>query len=523
MSTKITLVQPNPIVGFIEANCKRIMDILRTSKDEILIFPLYSTTGFPPKDLLKYSTFWKELNENIHLIVRESSQVNSLIVLGTPFIYQGSYQTGALVINKGHVIGYCGKAKLDKLPVFDESEYFEKGEPTFTIEFMGKKLFITVDINAATQAPEQSLIINPAIGIYHKKIGLKKLEELRKIAVNRSSTVIQVNLAGSQDGLVFNGQSLVVKKDGSYEKAPQFEESVLTVDIDKQFSNPSFACFEEEVFDALKTGVKNYAIKNGFSQAALGLSGGIDSSLVAVIATEALGAENVVGVLMPSQFTSKESIEDALMLSQNLGIKSLTIPIKPMFDTFIENFKDIVKDDKLTVAEENLQSRIRGTILMTLSNRFRWLILATGNKSEAAVGYCTLYGDTAGALEVIGDLYKTEVYKLARWYNEKRKKVIPERVFTKLPTAELRPGQYDQEKLPPYELLDSVLDLYIEEGKSRDEIIQFGYDAAVVDKTYEMLRTSEYKRKQLPPVIKLSKVTLGYELNLPMTNFFKKL
>ncbi len=520
---RICLAQLNPTVGLLEENCEKILQAMKNFDGQILLCPLYSTTGFPPKDLLRYEGFWKRLQEKIHHIVDESRRSDFLIVLGTPFIHDDKRLTGALVILKGKILGVCGKAKLQKYPFFDESNYFEEGSPTTTFEHDGKKLFITVDPRQMEKAPSNSLIINPTVCVYETTNGPERLNQLRKLASESSSVVIQVNLAGSQDGLVFDGQSLIVKPDGAYEKASQFEETIFSVNVEDEFSSQPFACFEEQIFNALKVGLREYAKKNGFSQAALGLSGGIDSSLVAVIAVEAFGRENVFGILMPSQFTSKENIEDALILAENLGIKTFTVPIKPMFESFVQNLKSIVKDDRLTVAEENLQSRIRGTILMTLSNRFGWLILATGNKSEASVGYCTLYGDTAGAIEVIGDLYKTDVYKVARWYNENRRKVIPDRVFTKLPTAELRPGQYDQEKLPPYETLDAILKLYIEEGKSKDQIVQLGFDERTVDAVYQMMRTSEYKRKQLPFVIKLSKVTLGHELNLPMTNGLKEL
>ncbi|AEH50458.1 NAD+ synthase [Pseudothermotoga thermarum] len=520
---KITVGQINAVLGDLEANFQKITKIIAEAKEEIVVFPLYSTTGFPPKDLLKYDSLWKQLQKNLQAVVQQTSDSDCLVILGTPFVVEEKRQVGCLAIKRGKILGFCGKANLEKYPFFDENIYFTKGTPFLTIDYENEKLFVCVDTDKLEEGPTKSLMINPCVRIYHADCGFEALSFLKKVAAKCNSTVVQVNLAGAQDGLVFDGQSFAVKFDQTYEKAPQFEETIFVVDTDEKFSNNSFSSFEEQIFNALKVGVRDYARKNGFLQAAVGLSGGIDSSLVAVIAVEALGKENVFGILMPSQFTSKESIEDALTLAENLGIKIFTVPIKPIFETFVESLREIVKDDRLTVAEENLQSRIRGTILMTLSNRFGWMILATGNKSEASVGYCTLYGDTVGALEVIGDLYKTDVYKVARWYNENVKKVIPERVFIKPPTAELRPGQYDQEKLPPYDVLDSILRLYIEEGKSKDQIVELGFDEKTVEEVYNMLRTSEYKRKQLPPVIKLSKVTLGYELNLPMSNFFRKL
>jgi len=281
-------------------------------------------------------------------------------------------------------------------------------------------------------------------------------------------------------------------------------------------------CREEEMLRALVLGTRDYIRKNGFKKVVVGLSGGIDSSLVAAIAVEALGKENVVGVLMPSMYTSRESVEDATELAKNLGIKTFTIPITNVFQSYLEALKDVFKDTEPDVTEENIQARIRGNYLMALSNKFGWIVLTTGNKSEMATGYTTLYGDMAGGFAVLKDVYKTDVYRIARWINEKKgREIIPQRIFEKPPSAELKPDQTDQEKLPPYDILDKILKLYVEEDRSTDEIVKEGFPKELVESIIKMVDSNEYKRRQAPPGIKITKRAFGKDRRMPITNGYK--
>jgi len=370
------------------------------------------------------------------------------------------------------------------------------------------------------------------------------------------------NMVGGQDELLFDGTSLVSNPNGKLVlRGETFAEEIATIDIDldenlrinlldprRRYISPQNLPFkvlelpspkpkkerypkkpgsslerEEEIFKGLVTGVRDYVRKNGFKKVVVGLSGGMDSSLVATIATEALGSENVKGVLMPSPYTSQESLEDAHQLARNLKIEMLTIPIDRVFESYLKVLEEAFKKASPDTTEENIQARIRGNYLMALSNKFGWLVLTTGNKSEMATGYATLYGDMAGGLAVIKDVYKTDVYRIGRWYNRKKgAAIIPKRVFEKAPSAELRPNQTDQEKLPPYEVLDEILKYYIEENLDPEEIVDKGFARNIILQTIEMLRKSEYKRKQAPVGIKISTRAFGKDWRMPITNRFRE-
>jgi len=402
------------------------------------------------------------------------------------------------------------------------------------------------------------LIVNISSSPYHVGKGDFRKRMLSTRASDYRSFVAYVNLVGGQDELVFDGGSMVFDEEGNLiAQARIFEEDLFVVDLNieavfrKRLHDPRrrkeklkveeipkiFVCnrqkqrkkveprieedlkLEEEVFRALVLGTRDYVKKNGFEKVLVGLSGGVDSSLVAAIAVEALGSENVIGVLMPSQFTSRESIEDAEALARNLGIRTITIPITGIFEKYLEELKDVFEGRDWDATEENIQARIRGNILMALSNKFGYLVLTTGNKSEMSVGYATLYGDMAGGFAVIKDVFKTMVYRIARHVNERAgREIIPKRVFEKPPSAELRENQRDEDDLPPYEILDPILKAYIEEDKSFQEIVAEGFDEEIVKRVIRMVDRNEYKRRQAPPGVKITPRAFGKDRRLPITN-----
>lgn len=424
-----------------------------------------------------------------------------------------------------------------------------------------------------------NLIINISASPYH----IGKIEEREKIlftrAVDNRANIMYVNLVGGQDELVFDGNSMLVNEKGKIlARAKSFEEDYFIFDLDTEEVNSTrlqdakfknqrdsmkdesasikvikiddfvknnnkikdksfpgikhydlifdrykefVSCQEEEIFKALVLGTKDYISKNGFNKVALGLSGGIDSALTAVVAAFAIGNHNVTGVLMPSEYSSKGSIDDSLLLASNIGIDTLVIPISNIFRSYLDNLRSIFKTDKLNITKENLQARIRGNILMGLSNENDWLVLATGNKSEISVGYCTLYGDMAGGFSPIKDIYKTLVYKICNFINRKYSNIIPETIIKKVPSAELKPDQKDEDKLPPYNMLDEILKLYIEEEKDYHDIVKTGFDEKIVKDVINMVDFSEYKRRQGSPGIKITQRAFGRDRRYPITNKFK--
>ena len=345
-------------------------------------------------------------------------------------------------------------------------------------------------------------------------------ESLSYIAHKQKCPLISLNHVGANASLIFDGNSFVVNSKGiSTYKLAAFKEDFMIIDTERLLNAPALKEKGPDrialIHDALILGIKDFFHKNGFSKAVLGLSGGIDSALVAALATEALGKENVLGILMPSRFSTDHSVTDAVDLARNLGISHETLPIKEIYDSFITTLKPVFKDTPFNVAEENLQARIRGSLVMAISNKFGNILLNTSNKSEAAVGYGTLYGDLCGSLSVLGDVYKTDVYKLSRYMN-RNGELIPENTLTKAPSAELRPGQKDQDSLPDYDTLDAILKLYLEENSSKQEIIAKGFAPEVVEKTLTLVNRNEYKRAQCPPILKVSKKAFGSGRRVPL-------
>ncbi|HDN83716.1 MAG TPA: NAD+ synthase, partial [Candidatus Altiarchaeales archaeon] len=502
--------------------------------------------------------------EALQRIIKKTKDITAIV--GFVDMDDDIYNAAAIIYNQ-ELKGVYRKIFLPNYGVFDEDRYFQAGKEPSLFVINDAKVGITIceDIWYANgPALLQSLngaelVVNISASPYH----LRKRKLRKRVLSTRASDyrvfIAYVNLVGGQDELVFDGGSMIFNAEGELiAQAKIFEEDLLVADLNlgsvfrKRLHDPRrrkeklkakeiekiLVCnnkktnrekiearlerdlkLEEEIFRALVLGTRDYAKKNGFEKVVIGLSGGIDSSLVAVIAVEALGKDNVVGVIMPSRFTSPSSLEDAKTLAKNLGIKTITLPITGIFDKYLEELEDVFKGKKWDSTEENIQARIRGNILMALSNKFGWLVLTTGNKSEMSVGYTTLYGDMAGGFAVIKDLFKTMVYRIAKYVNERaEKEIIPKRVFEKSPSAELRANQKDEDDLPPYSILDPILQSYIEEDKSFREIVAKGFDEELVKKVIKMVDKNEYKRRQAPPGIRITPRAFGKDRRLPITN-----
>ncbi len=539
-----------------------------------MAFPELAITGYPPEDLVLKPAF---IDENIRYISKVKA-ISEEITTIVGFINKDSETyNSAAVVNNCKIAAIYNKQFLPNYSVFDEERYFQKGSENYIYDLGGILFGINIceDIYYSS-GPTQTqaiiggakLIINLSASPYHTG----KIEEREKIlftrAIDNRVNILYVNLVGGQDELVFDGTSLLINEKGNVLcRAKSFEEDHFIYDIDMETVSTArlqdakfkkqrdsvrpgiktvpviklkpakkskgkealpcknnknlISCVEEEIFKAVVLGTRDYITKNGFSKAVIGLSGGVDSAITAVIAVEAIGKENVYGLLMPSIYSSKASIDDAAKLAANIGIQTFTITISDIYLKYLDSLKSLFKTDSINITKENLQARIRGNILMGLSNEHGWLVLATGNKSEVSVGYCTLYGDMVGGFSPIKDLYKTMVYRIAGFLNEKYSRVIPEEIIKKAPSAELKPDQTDQDRLPPYEVLDSILKAYIEEEKDYMEIVKSGFDSKTVREVINMVDFNEYKRRQGAPGIKITERAFGKDRRYPITNKFK--
>ena len=571
---RLALAQINPIVGDLAGNSRKILEYVkkaRAKKADIAVFPELALTGYPPEDLVLKPQF---ISDNIAAMEKISSAVSGIVVIAG-FVDRGEdndIYNAAAVLAEGRIMDVYHKIFLPNYGVFDEFRYFRTGRRFPVYSLGGAKIGINIceDIwhrngPACVQSRAGAeVVININASPYERG----KPETREKVLFERSTEndimIAYLNTVGGQDELVFDGLSMVCDHTGRViARGRQFEEEMLLVDLDlgpvrkhrkekakqgkgaarpaagpvKSIRLPSASHDDrktvpvairprvgkdEEIYRALMLGTSDYAGKNGFSGVVIGLSGGVDSSLVAAIAADALGKEKVHGIFMPSRFTSKESREDAFGLAEGLGIKIIEVPIEPVFREYLSELAPHFRGRAADITEENLQARIRGNIMMAFSNKFGWMVLTTGNKSEMSVGYATLYGDMAGGFAVIKDVPKTLVYDLCKWRNSAgAAPVIPDRVLWKEPTAELRPGQKDTDSLPPYHLLDPVLKAYIEEEMSFEEILKLGCDAGTVRKVIRMVDRSEYKRRQSPPGIKITARAFGRDRRFPITNKYR--
>ncbi len=555
---RVAMAQINPTVGDLNGNRQLIRDYALKAfeaKADLVAFPEMATVGYPPLDLLPprevrppagnrkpvQEDFVRLNKEYVVGLAKELPPIAA--VVGFVDYDDTHLYNAAALISDGCVIGIVHKTLLPTYDVFDELRYFTPARSNNPLVLTLQEQKLTLGISVCEDLWDEEvgygigvvdslcehgaqLIVNLNASPYHDKIRETRLRILRRKTQRTRVPIFYVNMVGGQDELVFDGESLAIDAKGNLiAVGRQFEEDLVLVDIklpegvgtSNGLSEPRYDR-EREMFNALVLGVRDYFRKTGFKRALIGLSGGIDSSLVAVIAAEALGKENVTGVSMPSRYSSEHSKSDAETLAENLGIKFLSIPIETVFNTYEETLATHFKGRSPDVAEENLQSRIRGNILMALSNKFGYLVLATGNKTELALGYATLYGDMSGGLEVIGDVSKMEVYALARYSNQKGgRPVIPERCFTKTPSAELRPEQFDPFD---YAVVSPLVDEIIENRLSKQELVQKGYPAGVVEDTLRRIRIAEYKRRQAAPVIKITKKAFGLGWKMPIVNKF---
>ncbi len=530
---KIAIAQLNFTVGDLEGNAAKITDAAQRARADgasLLLTTELALSGYPPEDLLLRDDFFQACDRVFRRLVDELHGIT--VVLGHPHQIGARRYNAASVIRDGAVVATYLKHTLPNYMVFDEERYFDSGaEPcVFTHEGVRFGINICADVweepaaSAAHAAGAQVLLVLNA-SPYHINKQLTRYEVVRERVGKTGMPVLYANQVGGQDELVFDGASFVVDgRGGLMCQLPAFEEALFMVELADGVPVPGTvvpaAALEQDIYRALTLGVRDYIGKNGFPGALLGLSGGIDSALTLAVAVDALGADKVHAVMMPSQFTAGMSCEDAGAQARTMGVRYSEIPIRPLFDAFRAALAGEFRGLKEDVTEENLQARIRGTLLMALSNKSGSIVLTTGNKSEMGTGYATLYGDMAGGFAVLKDLRKTLVYRLAEYRNGVAP-VIPRRVIERPPSAELRPDQKDQDSLPPYDVLDGIMEAYVEHYRSPQEIIAMGYQSADVERVIRLIRISEYKRRQSPVGIRITSRGFGKDWRYPITNKFR--
>jgi NAD+ synthase (glutamine-hydrolysing) len=572
---RIGLCQINTTVGDIEGNTRKILDYIVKGKKmgvDLLAFPEMAVTGYPPEDLLLMPKF---IEANLKAVKRIAKATSSITAIVGFVSKDGDIFNSAGLLHDGELIDAYSKIYLPNYGVFDEDRYFQAGKENFIFTLKSTPIGLSIcedlwypgdPIRTQALYGGAELIVNISSSPYHTGKVIFREKMITTRASDNLAIVAYCNLVGGQDELVFDGGSMIFDQNGDLIlRGKQFEEDLVLADLDMEAvfrmrlhdprirrerlaneekslrkielpdhspsvkKNPPIPIREDkpldrlsEIYSALVLGTRDYVRKNGFQTVLIGLSGGIDSALTAAIAVDALGNKGVVGVTMPSQYSSKGSIEDSELLAKNLGIRITQIPITEIFQAYLKTLSTSFRGLKTDVTEENVQARIRGNILMALSNKYGWLVLTTGNKSEMSVGYCTLYGDMAGGYAVLKDVPKTLVYELTRYRNKKEGKAfIPKNVFVKPPSAELRPNQKDEDSLPPYPVLDVILRAYVEEDKGLEEIAKMGFRENMIKEVIRMVDRNEYKRRQSPPGVKITHRALGKDRRLPVTNKYR--
>ncbi len=542
---KIALAQINSKVGDLAGNAEKIFQAAQQAEKagaSLIVTPELSLTGYPPEDLVLRPAFLAACDKALQdLAERLKTLTEITVVVGHPRAREQHVFNAATVLRYGKVIGTYGKLELPNYAVFDEQRYFSPDGAPCLFEINGVRIAVNICEDVwATRAPAMAkasgaqILLSMNASPFHLEKHHERLEVVRCNVSKLGLPVVFCNLVGGQDELLFDGGSFVLDARGELmARAKQFEEDLLIVDFFatqvSDAANPSQAMPEysvvEQAYRALVLGTRDYVKKNGFQRVVLGLSGGVDSALVLAIAVDALGAENVTAIMMPSPFTAAMSLEDAKACANAFGVRYEEIAIDPLFQQYQLALAGMFAGLPEDLTEENIQARIRGNLLMALSNKLSALVLVTGNKSETAVGYCTLYGDMAGGLAVIKDVFKGMVYRLCHARNERAvqetgRSVIPERILTRAPSAELRHNQTDQDSLPPYDELDDMLRRFVEEGESRAQLIAAGHASSDVDRVLRLIRLNEYKRRQSAPGIRISRRAFGRDWRYPLTNGF---
>jgi len=545
---KISIAQLNYHVGNFERNSHIIKEAIKKASEEgadLIVFSELCISGYPPLDLLDHIDFVRKCDETVKNIASCCRGITAIV--GSPVINRRpegkKLFNSALVLSEGKIVFEARKALLPTYDIFDEYRYFEPERSFDVFDFKGKKIAITICEDLWDEQPfpnefeksrlytlsptEELSKFNPGliINLSASPFSYTRTEAKRKIFTGKAAKynipVIMVNQTGANTELIFDGGSMVIAKNGNIiRQLPFFEEAFYTIDYDQLISytgksDPPVPDQIELIYKALITGIKDYFGKSGFSKAIVGLSGGIDSAVVLCLAAEALGKENVKALILPSRYTPEQSLDDALKMAQNAGVSYEIISIEKPFRAFEEVLKPFFRGLPPDVTEENIQARIRAVLLMAYSNKFGHILLNTSNKSEAAVGYGTLYGDMAGGLSVIGDVYKTDVYRLAKYIN-RNSEIIPANILIKPPSAELKPDQRDTDSLPEYPILDAILYRYIEMQKPASSIIAEGFDPETVLKTIRMINSNEYKRYQAPPILRISQKAFGAGRRMPI-------
>jgi NAD+ synthase (glutamine-hydrolysing) len=565
---RIALAQIDTVVGDLDGNRERIVGRLQEAREagaDLVLFPELAVTGYPPEDLLFRPEFLRQARRSLDQIAAEATDIAALV--GIPWLERDLFNACAVCAD-GEVKAIYPKRFLPNYGVFDEVRYFQPGRDLLLLRIGEALIGPTVCEDIWQPGPPATdlalagahVIANISASPFHVGKGLEREEMLITRARDNTCWVVLVNAVGGQDELIFDGHSVVIDEEGDVvARAPSFEEALLVVDIDastavarrlvdarrralareREVPDPPVVDLGEERKQespvgalvaeprgaleqmrlALELGLRDYVEKNGFDEIVVGVSGGIDSALTLALAVEALGSARVHAVSMPSRFSSPETRADAKTLAENLGTSFLELPIDPIFEGFQQTLVAVFQGREPDITEENLQARIRGTLLMALSNKFGWLVVATGNKSELSVGYATLYGDMAGGFALLKDVFKTDVFRLSQHLNERaERELIPESIIERAPSAELRENQLDQDSLPPYPELDRVLEAYVEEDRSQEELRTNGFDPDVVDRAIALIDRAEYKRRQAPPGVKLRPKAFGRDRRTPITN-----
>ena len=531
---KFAVAQYNFLVGDIEGNCKKILQGIQIAKEQFnadcVVFSELAILGYPPEDLVFRANITHRIKKAISEIEGHTSGIT--VIVGTPWVEEDKHFNAALVIQDKCIIDKYFKMSLPNYNVFDEKRYFNRGDCPCVVNINNVSVGITIceDIwnthpVELSKAAGAQLLVNINASPFHMGKQNERENEVAQRIQENDLAVLYVNQVGGQDELVFDGGSFAMSRHRQLiGRASECEEALFVVDFDKASddiiqasANAPIKDVLESTYNVLSFGLKDYVIKNGFKGSLIGLSGGIDSALTLTLAVDALGASKVHAVMMPSRYTSKMSLEDAEQLASNLGVKYTVLAIDSIVDSFSESLADIFTNTKTDTTEENIQARIRGVLLMAISNKYGHMVVSTGNKSEMAVGYATLYGDMAGGFALLKDVPKTLVYDLSIYRNT-LSAVIPERIIQRPPSAELAPNQLDEDSLPPYEELDEILRLFIEEDIARQDIVTRGFDEETVSRVIKMVFQNEYKRRQAPPGIKITRRAFGKDRRYPITS-----